>query len=255
MQNGCLLLILDGIQKLQPTLALRVLQCTKSFLSEVNGLKVIITSHTDLIFNTGTSKVSLSEIIEFTQLETFVLPRIKAVNSHDFIGRQVTLAIAFVDIVGSTELAYSLGEENYRKLMDEYFSQVNSYILRLRGEKIREQGDGHLAVFWNAGSALDYALMLQANTHPQVRIRAGIHLGEVHFYQRQGIDGLSVAYAARVIEAIDKAAEIWLSRNAKDQVEQMNRQSHRMLDWERVDSKKFQGFPGTHTLWRLQQNQ
>jgi class 3 adenylate cyclase len=49
---------------------------------------------------------------------------------------------------------------------------------QFQGREIKTIGDGFMAAFKCAGAALDYARALQENTgHPQVRIRAGIHIG------------------------------------------------------------------------------
>jgi class 3 adenylate cyclase len=254
--NSGFLLIIDGIEKLQSSLAERFLQCIRSFLSDVNGLKVIVTSHSDLKFVDKISQESLSQIIGFAYDEIFVLPKISAVNLQELVGQNITLAIVFVDIVGSTELTYLFGENRMRGLMKLHFSQVDRLIHEMKGNRIRVEGDGHLVAFGSAGSALDYAMKLQRNTgDPNLRIRAGIHLGEVIVDDQNRIDGKTVAYTKRVIEAIQGADEIWLSTNAKEQIMHMNRPRHNDLKWEAIESRSLKGFPGKHTLWKVYNNQ
>jgi class 3 adenylate cyclase len=97
---------------------------------------------------------------------------------------------------------------------------------------------------------LDYALALQVNTgHPQVQIRAGIHVGPMHV-EEGDVFGGTVNFAARVIGAI-QGAEIWLSDRAKVDLDQLGAARHKHLKWERHEGVGMKGFPGKATLWSL----
>ena len=58
-----------------------------------------------------------------------------------------------------------------------HFAQSRRLIGQFQGREIKTIGDSFMAAFKCAGAALDYVRALQGNTgHPQVQIRAGIHL-------------------------------------------------------------------------------
>ena len=129
-------------------------------------------------------------------------------------GERVALAIVFTDIVGST----SLGEELRYEAMNEgrraYFFQSRRLIERYGGREIKTLGDGFMAAFKSADTALNYAITLQRNTgHPQIKIRAGIHIGPMQV-EEGDVFGGTVNFAARVVGAF-KGEEICLSDRAK----------------------------------------
>lgn len=97
---------------------------------------------------------------------------------------------------------------------------------------------------------MDFAReLLVATGHPQVQIRAGIHIGPMQV-EEGDVFGGTVNHAARVVGAI-KGAEIWLSESAKADIDRLGAASHRRLQWERHAEVPMKGFPGTFTLWSL----
>jgi class 3 adenylate cyclase len=80
-------------------------------------------------------------------------------------------------------------------------------------------------------------------------LRAGIHIGPMHV-EEGDVFGGTVNFAARVIGAI-KDAEIWLSDQAKDDIDRLGAERHKRLRWERHENVGMKGFPGVFTLWSL----
>jgi class 3 adenylate cyclase len=62
--------------------------------------------------------------------------------------------------------------------------------------------------------------------------------------------GRAVNFAARVIGAI-KGAEIWLSDEAKRDLDSLGARRHRDLRWVGHEDIAMKGFSGTFTLWSL----
>ena len=63
-------------------------------------------------------------------------------------------------------------------------------------------------------------MAFQRNTgHPQIQIRAGVHIGPIHV-EEGDIFGGTVNFAARVVGVI-KEAEIWLSDRAKEDIDRL----------------------------------
>jgi class 3 adenylate cyclase len=91
---------------------------------------------------------------------------------------------------------------------------------------------------------------LQGNTgHPQVRIRAGIHIGPMRV-EKGDVFGGTVNFAARVVGAI-RDAEIWLSERAKEDIDRQGAAKHKGLNWEGHEGVSMKGFREGCTLWAL----
>jgi class 3 adenylate cyclase/GTPase SAR1 family protein len=163
---------------------------------------------------------------------------------------RVTLALVFTDVVGSTALAAKLGDKRMNEVRRAHFAQHRKLIEKYKGREIKTIGDSFMAAFKSVDKALDYAMALQANPgHPQVQIRAGIHIGAMHV-EENDVFGGAVNFAARVIGA-SKGAEIWLSNRAKKDMDVSGSKQHAELKWERHDDVEMKGFNGTFTLWSL----
>lgn len=97
-------------------------------------------------------------------------------------GQRVALAIVFTDVVDSTTLEEEIKAEAMNEIRWAHFAQSRTLIAKYQGREIKTIGDSFLAAFKSADAALDYARALQAATgHPQVEVRAGIHIiGPMH---------------------------------------------------------------------------
>ena len=122
----------------------------------------------------------------------------------------------FTDIVDSTKLLESLGDDEWRKLLAQHDELVRDNIVRNGGQVIKQTGDGFFARFDDAGAAIDAAIAVQralrsAELASQVRI--GAHAGGAFKTGTNYSDygGQSVHVAAR-IGAAAGAGEILVSR-------------------------------------------
>jgi hypothetical protein len=114
-------------------------------------------------------------------------------------GEQVTLAIVFTDVVGSTALGEEIRDEAMNEVRRAHFAQSRKLIGQFQGREIKTIGDSFMAAFRCANAALDYALALalQGNTgHLQVQIRAGIHIGPMHV-EEGDVFGVSPGYCRK----------------------------------------------------------
>ncbi len=132
-------------------------------------------------------------------------------------GDRVLATVLFTDIVGSTEQAADLGDNAWRKKLDEHDSVAALLVERYKGRFIKGTGDGTLATFEGPGKAIRCVHDLRDKLRAiGIRIRAGIHTGEIEL--RGGdIGGLAVHIAARVLNEA-KGEEVWCSRTVKDLV-------------------------------------
>lgn len=126
-------------------------------------------------------------------------------------------AVLFTDIVDSTGTAEALGDRRWRTVLELHDTVATDVVERHDGQLIRSTGDGVLAAFDGPGRAMHAATELrQALGEADLHIRSGIHTGEVEL-RRDGIDGIAVHLAARIMAAAD-SDEILVSNTVKDLV-------------------------------------
>jgi class 3 adenylate cyclase len=106
----------------------------------------------------------------------------------DFLGetrvatrsRQEILTLLMTDVVSSTETISATGDRSWHFLLDQHRSSVRLALRRFGGTEIDTAGDGFLARFNTASSAIQCALELVQDAHESgYQIRAGIHTAEV----------------------------------------------------------------------------
>jgi class 3 adenylate cyclase/pimeloyl-ACP methyl ester carboxylesterase len=108
------------------------------------------------------------------------------------------LAIMFTDVVGYTALT-ERDEAGAVRIRDAHRELVHTLVKQFDGEVVDVTGDESLSIFSSALQAVDCALALQGalRSHPALRVRIGIHLGDV--LRRNGeVIGEGVNVAARV---------------------------------------------------------
>jgi class 3 adenylate cyclase len=110
-------------------------------------------------------------------------------------------AILYTDIVGSTERVSTMGDREWRNLLDTHDAVALTMVEQHRGKIIRTTGDGILATFDGPGRAIRCAIALGDALRPMgLEIRAGLHTGEVEM-RGTDIAGIAAHIAARVLEA------------------------------------------------------
>jgi len=123
--------------------------------------------------------------------------------------------LLFTDIVNSTTLAAEMGDRRWRDVLDQHHALVRRELERFGGREVSTTGDGFFAVFDRPVSAVRCALTAaEAVRTAGVRIRAGVHFGEVEV-RGSDLGGLAVHIAAR-IAATAGESEILVSSIVKD---------------------------------------
>jgi adenylate cyclase len=125
------------------------------------------------------------------------------------------VAVLFTDLVGFSEWALEAGDELAIRLLRDVSEAIEPLILDRDGEVVKRLGDGLMAVFRDAPSAIEAAFDAHERT-PSIEVegylpqlKTGIHLGRP---RRIGDDylGVDVNIAARLLEAA-KPGEILIS--------------------------------------------
>ena len=144
-------------------------------------------------------------------------------NSEPLI-RQRLGAILFADVVGYSRLM-SQNELDTYSSMKSLLSQLEATCVHYQGNVIEIRGDGILALFETATSAVKFAIELHRiaamhnktrEENDKIKFRAGIHLGEILVDER-GIHGDNVNIAARLQE-IAEPERVYVSAAVYEQV-------------------------------------
>jgi len=161
-----------------------------------------------------------------------------------------TVTILFTDVVGSTELTTSRGDEAAQEIMRAQRDLTRQQVEEHSGHEIKGLGDGFMVAFTTARQAAACAVGIQRaldehNRHQsldeQVEVRIGLNTGEV-IHEEEDLFGEAVNAAAR-IAAKAKGGQILVSDMVKGLL-------GRAKDVDLVDRGRFRlkGFP---ERWRL----
>jgi class 3 adenylate cyclase len=130
---------------------------------------------------------------------------------------RVLATVLFTDIVDSTRNAADLGDQRWRRLLDNHDQLARQMVDRHRGTLVKTTGDGILATFDGPGRAVRCALAFgSAAQQLGIPLRAGVHTGEIEM-RGHDIGGIAVHAAARVM-AQSPPGEVLVSRVVTDLV-------------------------------------
>ena len=155
---------------------------------------------------------------------------------------RVLATVLFTDIVDSTQRAAQMGDEKWRKLLDQHDRVAGQTVENHRGKLVKSTGDGILATFDGPGRAVRCALSFGAAARQLgLPLRAGLHTGEIEVRGRD-IGGITVHAAARVM-AQSGSNEVLVSRVVTDLVAGAD------LKFSERGSFKLKGLPGRWDLF------
>jgi class 3 adenylate cyclase len=153
-------------------------------------------------------------------------------------------AVLFTDLVGSTERAASLGDEDWKAVLDRHDAAVRVIVGRCGGSVIKTTGDGVLALLPSAGDSLRVAVAVRRDLAAEgLDVRIGAHVGDI---DRRGDDvsGLAVNIASRVMSKAG-AAEIVVTSSVVAAV------AGQALAFESIGAHDLKGVPGKWELFRV----
>jgi class 3 adenylate cyclase len=137
-----------------------------------------------------------------------------------------TLTLVFSDIEGSTRRAVELGVDRWDAVLEMHHAVVRRHVDRIGGSELKSHGDGFMLSFPNARRALSCMVDVQRALHAlarsrpadAVRVRVGVHTGEVIVDDDGDLFGRPAAIAWRVAEAA-RGGEILASGIVRELVE------------------------------------
>jgi class 3 adenylate cyclase/pimeloyl-ACP methyl ester carboxylesterase len=153
---------------------------------------------------------------------------------------RVLATVLFVDMVGSTEKAASLGDRLWRQALDRFHALVRRELARHRGREIDAAGDGFLASFDGPARAIRCAVAIREALRETAPVRAGVHTGECEV-QGEKLAGIAVHTGSR-IAGLAQPGEVLVSQTVKDLVAGSG------IQFEDRGVRELKGVPGE---WRL----
>jgi class 3 adenylate cyclase len=139
----------------------------------------------------------------------------------ELLGRlEARRTFLFTDIVESTKLLETLGDEKWKRLLGRHNELVRERIVETGGEVIKQTGDGFFASFDNPKAAIEAAVAIQRALDAELvapDVRIGAHTGGAFRTDADFTDygGQGVHTAAR-IGAVAGGGEILVSRDTLD---------------------------------------
>lgn len=213
--------------------ALVSVQKGRELAAHIPGAKYVEYPDGDHAFWSGDVEALQGDIEEFItgQRET---------SSTDL--ERILATVLFTDIVDSTRSAAEMGDQVWRRLLDNHDQLAKQIVVKHRGNLIKTTGDGILATFDGPGRAVRCALTFAAAAKQiGLPLRSGLHTGEIEV--RGGdIGGIAVHAAARVM-AKSVAEEVLVSRVVTDLVAGAG------LKFSARGSHELKGLPGQWELF------
>ncbi len=132
----------------------------------------------------------------------------RAVTASILTQQGESATVLFTDIEDSTHLTERLGDAQWESIIDDHNNIVREELDRYAGFEVKLTGDGFLILFTNGMQALRCAARIQARVTSEanrlgaewpVRVRMGIHRGDVIYRPGGDILGRTVNMAARVM--------------------------------------------------------
>ena len=205
----------------------------RPILTDVKQNTLVIQRRHDQMVRRGNGRYFADNIVNATYLELPTSSHLPQFEDSDLVldaivkfshanidresleaDRKLSTAL-FTDIVGSTEKLFSVGDEAWRRVLDEHDAIAGHLVASYKGRIVKNTGDGILAIFDGPVRALQCALdLIDALNKINLPIRAGLHVGEV-VTRGQDITGIAVNIAARVMDHAS-SGEVLMTRTLKD---------------------------------------
>ncbi len=124
--------------------------------------------------------------------------------------------LAFVDRVGSTDIARREGDAEAARRMANFKEFMRESLRQWRGREVDDAGDGLLIAFESPGVAVECVRYMRDRLRDEgLAVHAGLHTGPYLEAQDGKVSGLAVNAAARIAE-LAQANEILVSRTTRD---------------------------------------
>jgi class 3 adenylate cyclase len=157
---------------------------------------------------------------------------------------RVRTTVLFTDIVDSTPLAASLGDEDWSVLIDEHNDRVRSEVIAHGGHVVKGTGDGYLIAFDDPAAAIRCArAAMEVVRDLSLELRAGVHVGEVARMGNHDLSGLTVHFAQRLC-ARAAGGQVLASREVVDACSGVPPEPEAAIEFADQGMAELKGIPG-----------
>jgi class 3 adenylate cyclase len=136
-----------------------------------------------------------------------------AARTQELLGKVETRrTFLFTDIVDSTKLLETLGDEKWKRLLARHDELAREAFAQAGGEIVKQTGDGFFVAFENPKAAIDSAVAIQRALAAEIvapDVRIGAHAGGA--FRTEGDYGGQGVHVASRIGTAAKAGEILVS--------------------------------------------
>ena len=160
-----------------------------------------------------------------------------------------TITIVFSDIERSTEQVADRGDRRWKTVIDAHDHLVRRVVTAAGGTVVKGTGDGFMLTFPSARRAVEATMVVQQmiarGDHDElegIRLRIGLHTGEVVVDGAGDLFGLHVNLAARIAATAD-GGEILASSVTKAILDTSGE-----IEFAQPRSAEFKGIPGRHMV-------
>ena len=169
-----------------------------------------------------------------------------AKEAFDLTANQGTTTVMFTDIVSSSSIAETVGDQVWAEAVGGHLEALSGLIEANNGTLVKSLGDGTMSVFPSSYGAVNTAIAMQkmvdkSDRNPRLRIRVGLHTGDV-VESKGDFFGTVVNKAARIAEAAEPS-QILLSDVTRAMVETSG--NYEFLQNRTVELK---GITGSHGI-------
>jgi class 3 adenylate cyclase len=126
----------------------------------------------------------------------------------EFIGGRIDpdptieACLVFVDVVGSTDHARTMGDSRWLQVLDALDAFVEQAVTARGGRVVKRTGDGHLVLFDASLDAVDAAMVIAGGVSALgIDVRTGVHRGDVRLRTNGEVGGIAIHFANRVMNA------------------------------------------------------
>jgi class 3 adenylate cyclase len=139
--------------------------------------------------------------------------RPEAARTNELLGKvEARRTFLFTDIVDSTKLLETLGDDKWKRLLARHDELVREAVASAGGEVVKQTGDGFFVSFENPKAAIDAAVAIQRALAAEIvapDVRIGAHAGGA--FRTEGDYGGQGVHVASRIGASAQAGEILVS--------------------------------------------
>ncbi|MEO9572658.1 MAG: adenylate/guanylate cyclase domain-containing protein [Tateyamaria sp.] len=166
------------------------------------------------------------------------------------LGNTGIASVMFTDIVDSTALAAATGDAKWSRIVTGHVATITAQVAAHSGNLVKSLGDGTLSTFGSASAAMQAAKAIMQDTaggqtEPHLRLRIGIHTGDVVEAQGDFL-GTVVNKAARVAAAASPD-EIRVSDATRAMIG-----GQADFTFDDATNMRLKGLEGEHLIYRLE---